>query len=651
MSTKTPHRAALAAGLILAHSYSAFAQQPAQAAGGDAAASGLSIVLTPSRGPQEIQRSGSAVTVIRSEEIEKAGLKSSADLFRSVPGAFVVEDGGPGQSARIRLRGSEVSHTLVLIDGVRVNDPSNTDGHFDFANLVPTDIERIEVLRGPQSALYGSDAIGGVINIITHKGRGGYRGFAELEGGSYGTLAGRTGVSGGTKEFDYSIALSGAQSDGFSAYGYRIPRITRMLTKPLDDDGYKRWGGMARFAWRPVEGVEIETGVTHSYSRAKFDYSTGDAPNIGFGATTSAFLRANLDMLDGRLRNSLALTGMAVDRDYKYRDAFFPSWAKFGGERLGISYQGDLKLDQFGKLTFGGQIEQERYRSSGTYSTRFHTDRVTRSAFLLHQLPIGERFDLSLGGRVDDVERADRFVTWRATGAYRIPEWGTKLRASVGTGAKAPALDQLFNPSYGNPNLNSERSTGYDAGIDQSLFGGRANVSVTAFANRYRDLIQYSSGGCLPTQFFGCYFNVGRAETKGIEAAGDAVIIENTLTAKGSYTFMTSEDKATHLSLVRRPQHSGTVSVKWMVTDKISFEPTLRLVGARFDRASDPVTFAAIRPKLAPYARLDIRADYQVHKNLNVYLRAENLTNARYQEVYNYGTTGRAIYAGARATW
>ena len=648
MSTNIPHRAAFAAGLIVVSSVTSQAQQ---APATPATQPGLEIVVTPSRSPEAIQRSGSAVTVIRSEEIEKAGIKSGADLFRAVPGAFVVEDGGPGQSARIRLRGSDVAHTLVLIDGVRANDPSNTDGHFDFANLVPTDIERIEVLRGPQSALYGSDAIGGVINIITRKGRGGYRGFAEVEGGSYGTIAGRTGISGGTKDFDYSLALSGLQTEGFSAYGYRIPRITRMLTERLDKDGGKRWGGMAKFAWRPVEGLEIETGLTHAYNQAKFDFSTGDAPNIGFGTTTSGFLRANLDLLDGRLRNSLTVNGMVTDRHYKYEDPFFPSFAKFRGERAAIGYQGDLRLDQFGKLTFGGQIEHERYRASGTYSDRLNVERITRSAFILHQLPVGERFDLSLGARMDDVEKADRFVTWRATGAYRITEWGTKLRASAGTGAKAPALDQMFNPSYGNPDLKNEHSLGFDAGIDQSLFGGRANLSLTAFQNRYRDLIQYTSAGCLPTQFFGCYFNVGRAETKGVEAAGDAVLVEGLLSARASYTFMTSQDKDTGLSLIRRPQHSGVVSLKWTPFEGLSIEPSLRLVGARFDRTSDPVTFAPLRVRLAPYARLDVRADYQVHKNLNLYIRAENITGARYEEVRNYGTTGRAVYAGARATW
>lgn len=653
MSMHTPIRAALAAGLFLAISTPSNAQTPQAAPAGDLPAP--DIVLTPSRGPEAVARSGSSVSVIRAEEIAKAGIKSTADLFRSVPGAFVVEDGGPGQPSRVRLRGAEVSHTLVLIDGVRVNDPSNTDGHFDFANLIPGDIERIEVLRGPQSALYGSDAMGGVINIITRKGRGGHRGFAEAEGGSYGTLAGRAGISGGGQNFDYAVSISGVQADGFSAFGYRIPRITRHLFAPLDKDGYNRWGGMARFGWRPFEGVEIEAAATHTYNRAKFDSPIADGPNVGWGHVTSAHLKATHEAFDRRLRNALTLYGTVTDRHSLLRD--YNTEYRYIGTRAGLSYQGDLALDSYGKLIFGGQIEREHYRARTTPDEVFFSfddpvraSRLTRSAFVLYQLPIGERLDLSLGGRLDAVEKSDRFATWRATAAYRLPEWGTKFRASVGTGGKAPALDQLFNPDYGTTGLKSETSLGYEFGIDQALWSGRANIALTAFQNRYRDLIQFGLVGCRATQW-SCYYNVGRAETRGIEAAGDVRILDDVLSARASYTYLLTEDEATHLALLRRPRHSATVSLQWKANDKLTIEPTLRLVGSRADRATNPATFASFRTSLAPYARLDVRADYQVHKNLNLYLRAENLTNARYQEVYNYGTTGRAFYAGARATW
>jgi vitamin B12 transporter len=230
-----------------------------------------------------------------------------------------------------------------------------------------------------------------------------------------------------------------------------------------------------------------------------------------------------------------------------------------------------------------------------------------------------------------------------------VPEWGTKFRSSIGTGGKAPALDQLYNPFYGNANLKAERSTGIDAGIDQSLFGGRANVSVTAFYNRYSSLIQYTYTGCAPAQMFGCYFNIGRAETKGIEVAGDAVLVEGVLKVRGGYTWLNARDRDTGFRLLRRPEHAGNLALVWTPDDRWTIEPSVRMVGSRYSGRN----FATGAPteKLSPYARFDLRADYKLHKNLNLYLRAENLTNARYSEVYNYGTTGRAFYAGARATW
>jgi vitamin B12 transporter len=186
------------------------------------------VVVTATRTPQPIQRAGSAITVITAEEIERAAVsptRSVDDLFRRVPGVSLTQAGGPGQVQTVRIRGGDVRHTLVLIDGIRVNDPVSTGREFDFANLVLADIERIEVLRGPQSALYGSDALGGVINIITRRGRGAPRASVAIEGGSFNTKEARGSVSGGNERVDFSVGFAGLDTDGFSAFGYRIPRL------------------------------------------------------------------------------------------------------------------------------------------------------------------------------------------------------------------------------------------------------------------------------------------------------------------------------------------------------------------------------------------------------------------------------------------
>lgn len=670
MSINTPNRVAIAAGLFLAISTQSQAQQAAAQADTVAQPS-ADIVLTPGRGPQSIARSGSAVTVVTAEEIEKIGAKSTADIFRDLPGVSVTENGGPGQASTIRIRGAESRHTLVLVDGIAVNDPSTGSNEFDLNSLVAADIQRIEVLRGPQSALYGSDAIGGVVNILTRKGRGGHHGFASIEGGSYGNIAGRAGISGGTQDFDYAIAISGVRADGFSTYGYRIPRITRLLNQKLENDPFARLGGSAKFAWRPFEGVEIETGLTSNYIKADYDAAYGARPDTlsqARGRLTTAYVKATADAFEGRLRNSVTLFGNYSSRNYNdisfydFGTGLTREWDKYDytGKRFGAEYQGDAKLDQFGKLIFGARIEEERLESrtrpiesAFNVAEALNARRTTRSIFALHQLPIGERFDFSLGGRVDDIVGGDRFATWRATGAYRITEWGTKLRASVGTGGKAPSLFQTYSPQYGTRSLSSERSVGGDVGIDQRLFDGRLNLSLTGFYNKLTNLIDFSPFDpntftyptCPITQAYtGCYINVGRARTQGVEVAGSATLIEGVLAAKASYTYLDARDLTTHLRLARRPTNQGRLSLSWTPIEKLTIEPIVSFVGERFSSANEKL-------RLKSYARFDLRADYQVHKNLNLYLRAENLTNVRYEEVYNYGTTGRAIYVGARASW
>ena len=664
MTSYRPIRAALAAGLSCVFALPLSAQPaPAEA----------DIVLTPGRSPQALNRSGSAVTVIRQEDIQKSSPASMADLLQGVPGVSVSQAGGPGQIMNVRLRGAESRNTLVLVDGVRVNDPSAGSGEFDFAALVPADVERIEVLRGPQSALYGSDAIGGVINVITRKGRGDPRGFAQIETGRYGTSAGKAGISGGTRTFDYALSISAVKSAGFSAYGYRVGRARAQQAWPLENDAYARLGGAARFAWRPAEGLEIETGISSNANDAQYDAAFGlrpDTPSRAQTRLTTAFAKVHLDLLEGRLRNSVTLFGNHTDRAYNDAGYFGATarleWNKYAyfGKRFGAEYQGDLKLDAFGKLIFGARVEEEQLsarakpiQTAFNVASKLSANQVTRSLFTLYQLPVGDRLDLSAGARLDDIEGGATFHTWRLTGAYRISELGMKMRASAGTGGKAPSLFQTRSQLYGTPSLRPEESFGVDAGIDQSLFGGRALLSATIFHNRLSNLIDFSAidpttftyPTCPTTQrFSGCYVNVAKAEISGLEVSGNAEIIEGLLKLRASYTHMVALDLATRQNLPRRPEHEGRIGLAITPIANLTIEPVVTLVGKRWSNANpDPL----LRQVLRPYARVDVLANYQVHQNLDLYVRAENLTDAKYQDVYNYGTTGRALFVGARARW
>jgi vitamin B12 transporter len=619
------------------------------------------IVVTATRTPQPIQRAGSAITVITAEEIEKTSLRSVDDLLRRSPGVSLTQSGGPGQVQTVRLRGGDVRHTLVLIDGVRVNDPSSTGREFDFANLVLADIEKIEILRGPQSALYGSDAMGGVINIITKKGRGKPRASLSIEGGSYGTKEIRGGVSGGDERVDYSFGFSGLDTAGFSAYGYRIPRLYGAAPPGgFEADSAQRAGVTGRVGVKLSDEVRFEVGGGTNQNWAQYDAAFlpfPDTPSFATNKMHNIYGRVIADSFGGALRSTATVFANRTDR--RFRDSFLGAFASSGrtefvGDRAGAEYQGDLGLGSFGLLTFGGRIEREQADSfrqnfspvPGPRNRTIAAEQTTRSVFALHQVTVGERLHLSLAGRIDDVRESDRFATWRATAAYEIPETETKLRVSAGTGGKAPSLFQLFSPSFGTPTLESERSFGVDGGIDQTLFDGRVKLSATAFHNRYKNLIDFNSNAatCRPGQFFGCYFNVARARTAGYELSGDIVLVPEFLRARLTYTWLDAIDESTGLRLARRPEEEGRIGLIITPTPKLSIEPSVVMVGDRWN-------FPGQAGKLAPYARLDMYADYKIDETFSVFARAENLTDARYQEVRDFGTAGRSFYGGVRATW
>lgn len=650
------------------HAIPALSQTAPPKADADAAPRGreLQITITANRSETAIQRTGSAITVISAEDIRKSNPASLAEVLRSVPGLDLTETGGPGGSTAVRLRGANAGQTLVLIDGMRVNDPSGSSGEFDFAALAPGLIDRVEVLRGPQSALYGSDAIGGVINIITRRGRGPLSTYGQIEGGSYGTASANAGAYGTRGPWHYAFAVNSLKSDGFSRYGYRIGRAPG-ITGKLENDGMMRHGAYGRIGYNAGTGLRFEIGSMATVTKADYDAAFGFRPDSAGRADSlfhSSFAKAELDTFDNRLKHSIQLFANRTKRDYRsiYTVNFPPPTDFFEryqyiGSRVGAEYQGNLALDRFGSLIFGTRFEREAIESYSEFIAPFPAPRTkdvgkgqsTRSAFALWQVPLGERLDLSLGGRVDDVVNTTIFRTWRATAAYRIPETGTKLRASLGTGGKAPTLYQLYAPLYGVAALQPERSIGFDAGIDQTLLDGRVKLSVTGFANRMKQMIDFEFNGAacpggLGLHPFGCYANIARAETSGVETAVEAVLWQDYLTFRGAYTYLRARDRNTGLALARRPEHSAKAGLTITPYANWTIEPTLTVVGYRFSTIGQ-------RERLAPYARLDTLVNYRVNNHIDVYLRGENLTNARYQEVTNYGTTGRAVYAGMKTTW
>jgi vitamin B12 transporter len=631
----------------------------------------LLVTVTANRTPTSIQRTGSAISIIPGSEIAKSNPGSLVDTLRTVPGLDISETGGPGATAAIRIRGANSGQTLVLIDGVRVNDPGGSSGEFDPAVIAPGLIDRIEVLRGPQSALYGSDAVGGVINIITKKGRGKPVYSIGVEGGSFGTISTVASVAGSNGPWSYAFSGVGQGSEGFSRFGHRIGRlagsnnINGVAGGQLEKDGYQRFGGFGRIGYDPGNGFRFDVGVISVDTQQKYDASFGafpDTPSFAQRRFSQVSAKAELDTFDGALTHSLQLFANRTDRSF--RDVSFSrvrgnlrqtrTLTDFIGDRVGAEYQATLRLKQFGSIIAGAKIERETADSFGTNllpvpAARQRTlaaEQDTASAFALWQLPLSERFNVSFGGRHDRVSDAGGFTTGRATAAYRIIETGTKLRTSFGTGAKAATLFQKFSPQFGTASLNPERSVGYDAGIDQDILNGRVTLSLTAFSNRIRNLINFETGPrCLPSQVVsGCFVNVARATTSGLEFSGKAGIIDGLLSATGTYTYLRAKDRATNQTLARRPQHLGRAALQITPTEKWLIEPSVLLVSERFSSANE-------RNRVAPYARFDVYSEYRLNETWKVHGRIENITDTRYQEVFNFGTTGRAFYAGVNATW
>ncbi|WFU15393.1 TonB-dependent receptor [Bradyrhizobium sp. CB3481] len=630
---------------------------PVRPAANNVPAQPAEVVVTADREPEPISRTGSSISVVKGETLATSNPGSLVDALRTVPGLDISESGGPGSTANIRLRGANTGQTLVMIDGIRINDPTAASGDFDFAMFAPSAIERIEVLKGPQSALYGSDAMGGVVNIITKKGTGPAQFNVRTEGGSYGTVSTTGSMIGSQGPWSYAFTGGGQSSEGFSRYGYRIPAI-EAKNRNLEPDGFSRLGGSARVGY-DADGVRVETGILSTLTRSNYDASGADAPFFkARRLLDQVWAKASVDTLDGRWTHSLNTFETQAVRSFSelsYPLVKSSTITDYTGNSMGAEYQSTLRMGTFGSLIYGAKTQHETadiFQTSfvpkfAAYVPQVRGKQDTNSLFGLWQLPIGERLTITLGGRVDDVVGVSRFETWRATAAYAISETGTKLHASAGTGAKAPTLFQLYSSNRG-ASLAPEESFGYDAGIDQSLFNGRVAVSLTGFANKFTNLIDFVSAGsgvsCPVLNASGCYFNVSRAETNGLEVGSNIDLLPGYVKFNAAYTYLHAVDLATGLVLARRPKNLARFALTITPTDRWLIEPRVLTVSKRFSSAGQT-------NRVDAYTRVDLYTEYKIDKNWKVFARGENILNEHYQEVFNFGTTGPAAYAGFSATW
>ncbi|HEY0800954.1 MAG TPA: TonB-dependent receptor, partial [Steroidobacteraceae bacterium] len=572
------------------------------------------------------------------EDIAARQIQTLPDLLKQVPGLNVVQSGGPGGQTSVFMRGTNSNHTKVLVDGIDVSDPSNSGGAFDFGQFLAQDIQKVEILRGPQSGLYGSDAIGGVINIITKSGSGPAQFNAGVEAGSFDSFNQTGGVSGSLEQFHYAANLEHFHSG-------KTPVTPLDLLAPGEqriDDYYDNLTASTKLGFDVTENFDL--GLVARYTDTHLRL-TGEnfnnfpaTPDSAQSAnnTLQTYTRASVHLLsfEGTLEQILG----AAYSNIRSSD-FSPEAPRSNafGERVKFDWQGNIKLAADEKLVLGLEHQRDEITAPISASTKID------SGYAELQSAFGERLFDTVSARYDNNDRFGGKVTYRFAPAYLINETGTKLKASVGTGFKAPTLNQLFQSFpdfnfFANPNLKPETSLGWDAGFEQALKRDALRFGITYFHNNIKNLIADSAD-------FTTNINVGRAVTLGVESFVSYQPLR-TLTFRLDYTYTQATDDIAHEELLRRPKHKATLNTAWQATSRLSLNATLLSVSSWVDGNRD---FSIPRLNAPGYTTVDLAAGYDVTSHLNVYARISNLLDRHYENPIGFLQPSIGAFAGIKA--
>ena len=597
------------------------------------------VVVSATRVPTPALEVASSVTVVTAADIAARQLRTFADVLQNLPGLNVVQTGGPGGVTSVFIRGTNSNHTKVFIDGIDVSDPSNATGAFDFGQLLTQDIERVEVLRGPQSGLYGSDAIGGVINIITKSGSGPMQFTGGVEGGSFATFNQAGSLSGSQDGFHYSanVVHFHAGATPVTPLDLLPPGETRIddyndnltLSTKLGYDVTPDFGlGLV------VRYTDIHLHTTGEDYLAVPPYSGYPAPQQTTAATSEYFTRltAHLSSFDGVLEQTLGLAYSHLRTDTVQPQT--PAALNIG-ERRKADWQGNISLAPRETLVVGAEYEHDDIEQP--IEANVHVS----SGYGELQSQLGEHWFSALNVRYDDNSRFGSKVTWRFAPAWVIQETDTKLKASVGTGFKAPTLSELyqnFPPSfYANPNLKPETSTGWDAGFEQGVLHNVVRVGATYFHNHIRDLITTDVTGTT-------WANVGLATTRGLESFIAWQPLQQ-LTLRVDYTYTEATDDVLNQPLLRRPKNRGTLDASWQATSAWQLNLTVLSVGNWLDVSRDGLTSGQQAPG---YTTVNLASNYDVTPHFTLFGRIENLLDRRYENPVGFLRPGFAVYGGIK---
>lgn len=587
------------------------------------------VVVIGDKSPTPLSQTGTSVSVLDEQAIVESQEVAIFDLLRTLPGVSVSRNGGIGTVSTLRLRGAESGQTLVLIDGIKVNDLSAPAGEFNFANLLTDNIERIEVLRGPQSTLYGGDAIGGVINIMTKKADAPVSLSGSLEAGSFGTVRGSANLGYSHDILSLSLSASGMRTGGISA--------ADSANGNTESDPFKSYVVSGNMTVRLSDHVSVDGLLRYADSTSHFDAFDFIAGTFvdGDGVTMTQDLQGsvglNFKAFGGALATNARVSWSSIERFDSENGG--PSFASASENRT-VDLLNTIAVSDALRLLIGGQFQNNRITTEvfGAFASMLAGEADTNSVFGEAILVPVKNLRLTAGVRHDDHETFGGATTFRLTGNFRIPETGTVLRANWGQGFKPPTLFQLFS-AFGDPALRPEESEGWEIGFAQDIIKDHATLQVTYFRRNSKNQIDFS---LLSFTFA----NIVRTRAKGIEVLL-AARLNDDVAFEGNYTRLDATDVTTGLPLVRRPRNVFNGLFKADVSAQLKVSASVNYTGRQLDGGV----------MLDAFTLIGLRASFEVAKNITLFGRIENAFNENYQEVSGFGTAGIAGFAGVRGNF
>ncbi|NQY13352.1 MAG: TonB-dependent receptor [Henriciella sp.] len=578
------------------------------------------VIVEGSRLNQTKTEIGSSVSIITADDIDRLGLDFALDAVASAPGVTINSNGAFGGQAGVRIRGASSEQTLVLVDGIVVNDPTSPGGGFNFARFDTESIDRIEVLKGPQSTLWGTDAIGGVVSITTKRPDEGLGGSAFAEYGSFNTIRGGASLENANETGDFRLAIVGTSSDGISKADENNGND--------EDDAYEALTLSAKGGFNLAGDARLSADVLWTDAESEFDSFSGgaqgsvaDGDQVSLTEELSANLSLTGSLFDGRLENLLLVGYSDISRE-NLTDGVSSFEAE--GDRMVYRYQGTFSIDAQNTLAFGAEREDTTSRGDET---------SIDGLFALYEFKPTEQITLTGGLRMDDHERFGSETTARLAAAYN-PTESLTLRASWGQGFKAPTIFQTTFFCCGatapNTDLQPETSEAFDIGLDWRSEDGRTEAGITLFDQDTENQIDFSFA-------LGGYENIAVVESQGVELYA-AHQLTDWLSVSADYAYIDAKDGDGD-ALVRLPEHSGDVTV--------SIDPDGPFSGALLVRynGEEPNTDGTI---LESWTRVDLTGSYDLNEKVELFGRIENLFDEEYQQILGYGTPDLSGSIGIR---